>query len=67
VVIIFIDLNTVFLQWQIQGRGLGGPPPLFLDKSEAQKAEIFFFETAPPPPLSRAGSKNELTKRIENI
>ena len=40
-------------QWRIQGRGPGGPaplPPLFLDQSEAQVAEKFWGETAPPPP-----------------
>ena len=25
------------------------PPPLFLDQTEAQRAEINFFETAPSP------------------
>ena len=31
------------------GEGLEGPePPLFLDQTEAQRAEKFFFETAPP-------------------
>ena len=25
-------------------------PPLFLDQTEAQRAEKNFFETAPPPP-----------------
>ena len=32
--------QEVLLQWQIQGRGLGARPlPLFLDHTEAQKAE----------------------------
>ena len=26
-----------------------GPPPLFLDQTEARRAEKVFFETAPPP------------------
>ena len=33
-------------QWWIQARG----PPLFLDQTEAQKAEKFFLVTPPPPP-----------------
>ena len=31
-------------QWRIQGRA----PPLFVDQTEAQRAEKQFFETAPP-------------------
>ena len=34
-------------QWRIQGRGR---PLLFVDQTEAQRAEKQFFETAPPPP-----------------
>ena len=37
------------LQWQIQGRGLGGPPPLFLDQTVARWEKIFFLKTDPPP------------------
>ena len=33
-------------QWRIQGRA---PPPLFVDQTEAQRAEKQFFETAPAP------------------
>ena len=33
------------LQWRMQGRG-----PLFLDQTEAQKAEKNFLELEPPPP-----------------
>ena len=36
-------------QWRIQGRGR---PPLFVDQTEAQRAEKQFFETAPAPTLS---------------
>ena len=36
-------------QWQIQGRGPRGSPPLFLDQTEAQRAENNFFR--PPPYL----------------
>ena len=33
------------MQWRIQGRGPGGgaAPQLFLDQTEPQTAEIFFF------------------------
>ena len=31
----------------------GPPPPLFLDETEAQKAENIFFQTTPLPPLSQ--------------
>ena len=38
----------------IKGRDLGGPPPLFLDQTEAQRAEKMFLETSyPPTPLSK--------------
>ena len=38
-------------QWRIQGRGLGGPgPPLFLDHTEAQRAENIVFGDRPPNP-----------------
>ena len=40
------------MQWRIQGRGLG---PLFLDQTEARRAEKILWETAPPlptPPLT---------------
>ena len=45
-----LDHDTrAFVQWRIEGRGTGGPgPPLFLDQTEAQRAEIIFFETVPP-------------------
>ena len=44
-----------FIQWRIQGRGLGGPGnPLFLDQTEPRRAEIFFFlETGSPLPYLR--------------
>ena len=57
------------LQWRIQGRGLGPPPPpppshhLFLDQTEAQRAEKIFFlggGLRPPPLISRSGSGTEL-------
>ena len=46
--------NVGCLQWRIQERGPGGPTPLplFLDQTEARRAEIFFV-LDPPPPLSR--------------
>ena len=49
-------------QWRIQGRGPGGPPPLFFDQNEARGAKKIFWDPAlplsqglddrtPPPPL----------------
>ena len=40
-------------QWWIQGKAPGGPwPPLFLDQTEARRAEkIFFFSDRVPPYL----------------
>ena len=37
-------LIEVYVKWRIQGRGPGGPapPPLFLDQTEARRAEKFF-------------------------
>ena len=35
-------------QWWIQGRGPGDPPPLFLDQTEAQRAEKKIFFRPPP-------------------
>ena len=41
---------AVTLQWQIQGRGPGGPPPpLFPDQTEARRAKKIFFGDQPPP------------------
>ena len=56
--------TTGSMQWRNQGRGQGSPAPpsLFLDKTEAPRAEKTFLETppflrvwmtAPPPPLSQ--------------
>ena len=40
-------------QWWIQERGRGLSPHLFLDQTEARRAEkIFFGDTPPPPPPS---------------
>ena len=40
-------------QWRIQGRGPRGlGPPLYLDQTEARKAEKYFFGR-PPPLLSQ--------------
>ena len=44
-------VNSMETQWRIQGRGPGGPPPLFLDQTEARRAENCFWR--PPPPLSK--------------
>ena len=38
-----------------EGPGGGTPPLLFLDQTEAQRAEKYFLETTPPPPR-RSGS-----------
>ena len=42
------------VQWRIQGRCPGGPPPLFLDQTEARRAEKVSFVlrpgSSPPPP-----------------
>ena len=35
------------VQWPIQGRGLGAPPPLFLDQSEPQRAKKNFLRLPP--------------------
>ena len=40
-------------QDQIQGRGPGARRPLFLDQTEARRAEKPFFGDHPPPPLSK--------------
>ena len=42
-------VTFILRQWWIQGRGLGSPfPRLFLDPTEAQKAEKKFFENWVP-------------------
>ena len=41
-------LLFLLLQWWIQGRGPGGPPPLFLDQAEVRRAEKCFLKTTPP-------------------
>ena len=35
--------STLSLQWWIQERGPGGPPPLYLDQTEARRAEKKIF------------------------
>ena len=46
-----ISLNFLStLQWQIQGRAWGPPPPLFLDQTVPRRAEKIWGETSPPPP-----------------
>ena len=50
-------LATVLIgqnQWRIQGRGLWGPnPPLFLDQTEARRAERNFLRDPAPESLSQ--------------
>ena len=41
------------LQWRIQGRGQGGPSPLFLDQTEARRSEKKTFGDRPSPPYLR--------------
>ena len=36
-------------RWRIQGRGLGGPTPLFLDQTEARRVEKYIFVKLPSP------------------
>ena len=50
----FLICHWTELQWQIQGRGLGGPPPLFLDQTVA-RWEKFFFEDGPSSLISGSG------------
>ena len=40
-----------FEQWRIQERGPGGPPPFFLDQTEARRAENIFLGDRSPPYL----------------
>ena len=48
--------NLSLFQWRIQGRGPGGPPPLFLDQTKVVRSEKNFLENAPtPPPLLSQG------------
>ena len=42
---------TFTVQWGIQGRGRGGPPPLIFRPNCGSKGRRIFFETAPPLPL----------------
>ena len=46
----FTSKFAVTLQWQIQGRGPGGPPPpYFRTKLRPEGPKKFFLETSPPP------------------
>ena len=46
--------SSFILQWRIQGKGPGGPPPyLFLDQTEALKAEKNIFLRPPHLPCLR--------------
>ena len=49
----FTSKFAVTLQWRIQGRGPGGPPPLFPDQTEARRVEKNFFGDQHPPPYLR--------------
>ena len=39
----------------LSGRSRGGPPPLFLDQTEAQRAKKIFFGDRPPPLIQGSG------------
>ena len=54
---VVVSQNVGCFQWRIQEKGPGAPTPLplFLDQTEAQRAEIFFC-FRPPPPLPILGS-----------
>ena len=44
-------IGFVRKQWRIQGRGRGTRlPPLFLDQTDARRAEKKHFGDPPPPP-----------------
>ena len=48
----FLICHCTELQWRIiQGRGLGGPPPLFLDQTVARWEKKFFWRRALLPYL----------------
>ena len=42
------NIKEIKDQWRVQGRGPGGPPPLFLDQTEARRAKKSFWR---PPSL----------------
>ena len=50
-----IPFKTLDHEWADPGKGHGGRPPLFLDETEAQRAEKSFLETASPL-ISTSGS-----------
>ena len=67
----FLICHCTELQWRIQGRGLGGPPPLFLDQTVARWGKKVFgrrallpylrvWMTAPPSLIWRSGSATVL-------
>ena len=65
-------------QWRIHGRGPGGlpsPPPLFLDRTDAQRAEkicgggetrLIAGRPSPHPLISRSGSDSDNNHTIED-
>ena len=49
-------LIEVYVKWRIQGRGPGGPaPPLFLDQTEARRAEKIWGGGDRAPLISGSG------------
>ena len=44
-------LIEVYVKWRIQGRGPAPPPPLFLDQTEARRAEKILGGGPGPPYL----------------
>ena len=46
---------TFTVQWGIQGRGPGGPPPLIFRPNCGSKGRRIFFDPPPPPFIRRSG------------
>ena len=63
------SVEDVIGKWRIQGRGPGGgPPPLFLDQTETQRGEKFFFgDRLPLPFISRSGSGTVEYKKYKDF
>ena len=42
-------VRSIHIQWEIQGEGPGGRALLFLDQTDARRAENFFLRPPPTP------------------